>query len=80
LTGKITDPRDLETLLNISYPQWKEPAKIKIVKEMLIAKGRHNRIDKGPNIQSLPLFEALPDTLEVPILLKWEMIFLLMVF
>jgi aconitate hydratase len=31
LTGKITDPRDLETLLNISYPQWKEPAKIKIV-------------------------------------------------
>jgi aconitate hydratase len=37
LTGKITDPRDLETLLNISYPQWKEPAKIKIVKEMLIA-------------------------------------------
>jgi aconitate hydratase len=38
LTGKITDPRDLETLLNISYPQWKEPAKIKIVKEMLIAK------------------------------------------
>jgi aconitate hydratase len=37
--------RDLETLLNISYPQWKEPAKIKIVKEMLIAKG-HNGIDK----------------------------------
>jgi aconitate hydratase len=79
LTGKITS-RDLETLLNISYPQWKEPAKIKIVKEMLIApKGGTTELIKGPNIQSLPLFEALPDTLEVP-LLKWEMIFLLMVF
>jgi aconitate hydratase len=62
LTGKI-DQRDLETLLNISYPQWKEPAKIKIVKEMLIAKRAAQRWD---NIQSLPLFEA-PDTLEVPI-------------
>jgi aconitate hydratase len=39
LTGKITDPRDLETLLNISYPQWKEPAKIKIVKDANCQKG-----------------------------------------
>jgi aconitate hydratase len=71
LTGKITDPRDLETLLNISYPQWKEPAKIKIVKEMLIApNGGETELIKGPNIQTLPLFEPLPDTLEVPILLK----------
>jgi aconitate hydratase len=71
LTGKITDPRDLETLLKISYPQWKEPAKIKIVKEMLIApNGGKTELVKGPNIQTLPLFEALPDTLEVPILLK----------
>jgi aconitate hydratase len=71
LTGKITDPRDLETLLNISYPQWKEPAKIKIVKEMLIApNGGTTELIKGPNIKTLPLFEALPDTLEVPILLK----------
>jgi aconitate hydratase len=71
LTGKITDPRDLETLLNISYPQWKEPAKIKIVKEMLIApNGGTTKLIKGPNIKTLPLFEALPDTLEVPILLK----------
>jgi aconitate hydratase len=34
--GKNNRSRDLETL-NISYPQWKEPAKIKIIKEMLIA-------------------------------------------
>ncbi|PKH66460.1 aconitate hydratase [Flavobacterium sp. ALD4] len=71
LTGKITDPRDLESLLNISYPQWKEPVKIKIVKEMLIATNGHTtELIKGPNIKTLPLFEALPDTLEVPILLK----------
>jgi aconitate hydratase len=71
LTGKITDPRDLENLLNISYPQWKEPAKIKIVKEMLIApNGGTTELIKGPNIKTLPLFEALPDSIEVPILLK----------
>ncbi|WP_339921539.1 aconitate hydratase [uncultured Flavobacterium sp.] len=71
LTGKITDPRDLETILNISYPQWKEPAKIKIIKEMLIApNGGTTELIKGPNIKSLPLFDELPDTLEVPILLK----------
>jgi aconitate hydratase len=51
LTGKITDP-EISKHINISYPQWKEPAKIKIVKEMLIAKGRHNRIDKGPKHQN----------------------------
>ena len=71
LTGKITDPRDLETILNISYPQWKEPAKIKIIKEMLIApNGGTTELIKGPNIKTLPLFDELPDTLEVPILLK----------
>lgn len=71
LTGKITDPRDLETILNISYPQWKEPAKIKIIKEMLITpNGGTTELIKGPNIKTLPLFDELPDTLEVPILLK----------
>jgi aconitate hydratase len=39
MTGKITDP-EISKHYFISYPQWKEPAKIKIVKEMLIAKGR----------------------------------------
>ena len=71
LTGKITDPRDLETLFNISYPQWKEPAKIKIIKEMIIAPtDASTELTKGPNIKTLPLFEELSDTLEVPILLK----------
>jgi aconitate hydratase len=79
LTGKITDQEISKHYLS-PYPQWKEPAKIKIVKEMLIAKRAAQELIKGLNIKSLPLFEALPDTLEVPILLKWEMIFLLMVF
>ena len=71
LMGEITDPRDLESLKNITYPKWKEPAEIKINKQMLIApNGASTELVKGPNIKSLPDFEELPDELEVPILLK----------
>jgi aconitate hydratase len=77
LTGKITDPEISKHYLHL-LSTMESPLKSKI-KEMLI-KGRRPELIKGPNIQSLPLFEALPNTLEVPILLKWEMIFLLMVF
>jgi aconitate hydratase len=45
-----------------------EPAKIKIVKEMLIAKGRHNQVVK--RTISITSFIWSADTLEVPILLK----------
>ncbi len=73
LTGEITDPRDLEKKLNISYPQWKEPQKIKTNEQMLISPNGQNReLIKGPNIKSLPEFDSLPDHLEVPILLKME--------
>jgi aconitate hydratase len=71
ITGEIIDPRDLESLLKIRYPQWAEPAQIKINKKLLIAPTEASpKLVKGPNIKTLPNFEELPDELEIPILLK----------
>jgi aconitate hydratase len=71
ITGEITDPRDLESLVNIRYPQWTEPEQIKINKKLLIAPTEASpKLVKGPNIKTLPNFEELPDELEIPILLK----------
>lgn len=70
LTGVITDPRDLD----MTYPRIQEPAAPLINTEMLeppLAAQAAQRVElvKGPNIESLPLFEMLPDHLEVPVLL-----------
>jgi aconitate hydratase len=73
LMGEITDPRELETLKNISYPKWEEPIHIKINNNMLIApNGNSTELIKGPNIKTLPDFEVLPDEMEIPILLKMD--------
>ena len=71
LTGVITDPRDL----GIPYPKVKIPKKHILNKEMLIAPlslGEASKVElvKGPNIQTLPPLDILPDRLEMPILLK----------
>ncbi len=98
LTGKITDPRDLEEIYGMSYPRVKEPEEIKINTEQIVPPPRFSgdgapdegfegesmigstgaevpaeeefALEKGPNVVSLPEFEALPDTLEGPVLLK----------
>ena len=71
ITGKITDPRDLELEMNFIYPKWKEPTQIKINKKLLIAPTEaSSELLKGPNIKTLPDFEELQDVLEIPILLK----------
>ncbi len=72
LTGKITDPRDLETELGIPYPKWQEPKAVRRNDQMLVHPNGHERVEiiKGPNIKSLPDFEELPDELEIPILLS----------
>jgi aconitate hydratase len=71
ITGKITDPRDLELEMNFIYPKWTEPAQIKINKKLLIAPTEaSSELLKGPNIKTLPDFEELQDVLEIPILLK----------
>lgn len=69
LTGVITDPRTLD----MSYPQFEEPATISLNKEMLVPpveNGEQVTLEKGPNIKSLPDFDALPGKLEAPVLIK----------
>jgi predicted aconitate hydratase len=71
LTGVITDPRDL----GISYPKVKLPKKHILNKDMLIPplpvdEAAKVELLKGPNIQTLPSLDVLPDRLELPILLK----------
>ncbi|MGO4572642.1 aconitate hydratase [Microvirga sp. 2TAF3] len=71
LTGVITDPRTLGT----SYPRVVDPDDPIINREMFMAPlpretALHVALHKGPNIAALPPFEPLPDTIEVPVLLK----------
>jgi aconitate hydratase len=69
LTGGITDPRTL----NMTYPRFEELDRLIINTEMLIPPapaGEQVELLKGPNIQSLPPLEPLPDSLKGPVLLK----------
>lgn len=73
LTGKITDPRDLEELYGMEYPQVEEPEELIINVDQLVAPsedGSDVEIVKGPNVVSLPPTEAMPDHLEGPVLMK----------
>lgn len=71
LQGRITDPRTLD----FDYPRASNPDEPVINEAMLQAplqevEARSVELVKGPNIASLPDFEALPDSLTLPILLK----------
>ncbi|RPJ18740.1 MAG: aconitate hydratase, partial [Chloroflexi bacterium] len=71
LTGVITDPRQL----GIPYPKVKFPKKHVLNKEMLVPplsleESARVELVKGPNIQTLPPLDMLPERLEVPVLLK----------
>ncbi len=73
LTGKITDPRDLEDIYGMTYPVFELPSEQKTNKEMLAAppeSGEGVDLIKGPNISSLPDLEPLPDDMEIEVLLK----------
>lgn len=72
LTGKITDPRDLEELYNMKYPRYQYPDKEIINEQMLLPPedGKEVELIKGPNIQSLPEFGPYPGAYQAPILLK----------
>ncbi|WP_417887998.1 aconitate hydratase [Zunongwangia sp.] len=73
LTGKITDPRDIEEIYKMSYPQYKAP-EIEIINEDMLVPpaedGEEVTLEKGPNIKSLPTIEPLADKIKVPVLLK----------
>ena len=71
LTGKITDPRDLE----MEYPKVTLPEQYSVNTEMLLppppeAEAKQVELVKGENIKSLPEFDELPDALDVPVILK----------
>jgi len=71
LTGVITDPRKL----GMAYPHVTEPELPVLNADMLTAPLPEERalkveLVKGPNIADLPLFEPLPDDLELTVLLK----------
>jgi aconitate hydratase len=73
LTGVITDPRRLD----MPYPKIADAEKPILNAEMLLSplsleEARKVTLQKGPNIAALPQFEALPDNLTLPILLKTE--------
>jgi len=73
LTGKITDPRNLEKLLNIKYPKYEHPKKEIINLPLLFAPDKSNankKLEKGKNIQPLPELKPLAKKFEVPVLLK----------
>ena len=71
LTGVITDPRSLD----MPYPHFTQPMDLKINTSLLVppeAGGDGIELEKGPNIKPMPRFDALPDHLEGPVLLKMD--------
>lgn len=75
LTGKITDPRDLEGIYGMKYPRYQYPEREIINTKMLLepsSDGEEVELIKGPNITSIPDFDPYPDAYEVPVLLKME--------
>lgn len=73
LTGFITDPRELEKSHNLNYPKYEEPHEIIVNKQMLTAPkngGENIKLNKGPNIKSIPDFDKMPEEIELPVILK----------
>ena len=71
LTGVITDPRDL----GMAYPRFTPPTRSYVNIDMLVPplpddENLAVELVKGPNIASLPAFEALTDHIDGPVLLK----------
>jgi aconitate hydratase len=75
LTGRITDPRELADIFGMGYPDVELPSAHAINADMLVPplpadEAKNVTLIKGPNIHSLPELDALPDTMELPVLLK----------
>jgi aconitate hydratase len=86
LTGRITDPRDLEKIYGMKYSRYVRPEKEIINSDLLLKPtedGSAVLLEKGPNIVSLPKYEELKNRIvslpkfeelknryEVPVTLK----------
>jgi len=75
LTGKITDPRDLESLYDMKFPQYQHPEKEVINTEMLLPpaeRGAEIALVKGKNIKNFPEFQHTQNSYRLPVLLKMQ--------
>lgn len=75
LVGELIDPRDAAERLDLATPGVADPDDPVVVSEHLLPplpaeEARGVELVKGPNIQSLPEFDALPERLELPVLLR----------
>ena len=71
LTGVITDPRTLDrTCRRIHEPDEPVVPTELLTAPLSVKESRDVELVKGPNIASLPDFDALPDELRLPVLLK----------
>ncbi|MBO0828795.1 MAG: aconitate hydratase [Streptosporangiales bacterium] len=75
LTGVITDPRELAGSLGLDHPRLDLPRRASVNTAMLVpplpaAEAEKEELVRGPNIAAIPDFDALPDTLTLPVLLK----------
>lgn len=71
LAGRVTDPRSLAQAYPSLVPPAPEKANSTLLEQPLPPEAsRGIGLVKGPNIRSLPQFDALPDVLSLPILLK----------
>ncbi len=71
LTGVITDPRDLASV--VAYPHVEDPKQYIIDEKSIVFPSgelRKTRIVRGPNIKPLPELKPLPDTLRAEVVLK----------
>jgi aconitate hydratase len=72
ITGKITDPRDLEKI-SIKYPKISMPKKFYIDDGMFImppADSSNIKIERGPNIGEPPKNTALPESIKAEVTIK----------
>jgi aconitate hydratase len=74
LTGRITDPRDLEDLYDLNYPTLELPPTSSVNLAMLEGplppqEASQVELVKGQNISSLPAFAPLVDRIEAPAIL-----------
>ncbi|MCS3610929.1 aconitate hydratase [Salinibacter ruber] len=75
LTGEITDPRDLADLYEMEYPNAETPDQISVNTDQLVEplsaeEAKNVDLEKGPNVVSLPEFEPLQNSFDLPVLLK----------
>lgn len=75
LTGRFTDPRELEEIYGMDYPDVEEPDDIQVNESMLAPplpeeEAKDVELRKGPNVKSIPELDGVPDELEIPVLFK----------